>query len=189
MTTDPRPARSRAALIQAITGVLAQQNPETPSITIIVKTAGVSRPTFYQHFADTAELTRAAALEKLGATFAAMDAQDFTPDTEGFTARFTTALLTELRNDAVFYRNALASAGDSALVSELIGFLSDRLLNHSPFASEVRTKVTEHESYAQFIAAGLSWSVVRWLGTDFTGDNTPEAMAGRLTEMVQAAAY
>lgn len=189
MATDPRPTRSRAALIHAITGVLAEQAPDAINITDIVRAAGVSRPTFYQHFADTTALTRAAALEKLKATFAAVDAQNLTPETEDFTNRFTTALLLELRDDATFCRNVLKTAGDSALMSELIGFLSNRLLNHSPFAAGVRSKITEHESYAEFIAAGMSWSTMRWLCTDFTGDNAPEAMAERLTTMVRAAVY
>lgn len=189
MTTDPRPARSRSALIHAITDVLTQQTPDAINITDIVKAAGVSRPTFYQHFPDTTALTRAAALEKLKATFAAIDAQNLTPEAEGFTNRFTTALLLELRDDAAFCRNVLKTAGDSALMSELISFLSNRLLNHSPFAAGVRPKTTEHESYAEFIAAGMSWSAMRWLCTDFTGNNTPEAMAERLTAMVRAAAY
>ncbi|MDO4898285.1 MAG: TetR/AcrR family transcriptional regulator [Rothia sp. (in: high G+C Gram-positive bacteria)] len=189
MSTDPRPARSRTALIEAITAVLAAEDADPVNITDIVKRAGVSRPTFYQHFDDLGQLTRAAALEKLSSTFATMDSQNFAPDTPGFTVRFTTAMLTQLRDDAAFYRKVLASAGDSALVAELITFLTHRLLNHSPFADGVTAKVANAESYAQFIAAGVSWTAVRWLGTDFTGYNTPEAMAARLTEMIQAAAY
>jgi len=117
MTTDPRPARSRSALIHAITDVLTQQTPDAINITDIVKAAGVIRPTFYQHFPDTTALTRAAALEKLKATFAAIDAQNLTPDADGFTNRFTTAFLLELRDDAIFCCIVLKTSVDSALMS------------------------------------------------------------------------
>ena len=186
--TDPRPARSRAALIDAATEALGTSDPSNLSITTLVKTAGVSRPTFYQHFTDVHELIHAAALTKLSAAFDTLLPADPTASVAVFTSEVSTNLLKQLQVDADFYRNVLAISGNSSLVAELIDFLSHRFLSRPAVAERFTTKNPDFTSnYAQFVAAGVAWLAVRWLATDFTGEHTAEATGERLAQMMRAA--
>lgn len=185
---DPRPARSRAALIDAATEALGTSDPGNLSITTLVKTAGVSRPTFYQHFTDVHELIHTAALTKLSAAFDTLLPADPTASVAVFTSEVSTNLLKQLQVDADFYRNVLAISGNSSLVAELIDFLSHRFLSRPAVAERFTTKNPDFTSnYAQFVAAGVAWLAVRWLATDFTGEHTAEATGERLAQMMRAA--
>lgn len=185
MTTDPRPTRTRTALIEAATSILLTDSPATPSISNLVALAGISRPTFYQHFADPQDLIRTTALTRLQENFYTL--QD--PPAENLkdlASATITALLSRLQEDATFYRNALTIAGDASLFASLNTFLSQRFLTR-PHARQTLSSITaltsteEQEEYSRFIAAGLSWAAIRWLGTDFTGPNSIPTMSQRLT--------
>ena len=63
--TNPIVVRSRASLVAAAVQLLAEKQAADISITDVVVTAGMSRPTFYQHFADLAELLATVGVEKL----------------------------------------------------------------------------------------------------------------------------
>ena len=185
---DPRPARTRAALIEAATEALSTSDPGNLSITLLVKAAGVSRPTFYQHFSDLHELVHAAALSKLSAAFDSLLPADPAASLAVFTSEVSINLLKQLQADATFYRRVLAFSGNSSLVAELIGFLSHRFLSRPAVAERFTTKTPQLTSeYAQFVAAGVAWMAVRWLATDFTGEHTAEATGERLAQMLQAA--
>lgn len=185
---DPRPARSRAALIDAATEALGTSDPGNLSITTLVKTAGVSRPTFYQHFTDVHELIHAAALTKISDAFDELLPADSTASVAVFTSEVSTNLLKQLQVDADFYRNVLAISGNSSLVAELIDFLSHRFLSRPAVAERFITKNPDLTSdYTQFVAAGVAWLAVRWLATDFTGEHTAEATGERLAQMMRAA--
>lgn len=192
MTVDPRPARTRAALIEATISALSTAEPGSLSITDLVRAAGVSRPTFYQHFADVNALIHAAALAKLEATleatFNSLLEADPTASVTLFTNSVSTSLLTKLQADAVFFRNVLETSGNSSLVEELVTFLTHRLLGREAVAERLTaTTGPLANDYAQFIAAGAAWLTVRWLRTDFTGENTAQAMGERLASMMRAA--
>lgn len=185
---DPRPARSRAALIDAATEALGTSNPGNLSITTLVKTAGVSRPTFYQHFTDVHELIHAAALTKISAAFDELLPAEPTASVAVFTSEVSTNLLKQLQVDADFYRNVLAISGNASLVAELIDFLSHRFLSRPAVAERFITKNPDLTSdYTQFVAAGVAWLAVRWLATDFTGEHTAEATGEHLAQMMRAA--
>lgn len=188
MTVDPRPARTRAALIEATISALSTAEPGSLSITDLVRAAGVSRPTFYQHFADVNTLIHAAALAKLEATFNSLLEADPTASVTLFTNSVSTSLLTKLQADAVFFRNVLETSGNSSLVEELVTFLTHRLLSREAVAERLTaTTGPLANDYAQFVAAGAAWLTVRWLRTDFTGENTAQAMGERLASMKRAA--
>lgn len=186
--TDPRPARSRAALIKAATEALNTGAPENLSITTLVKNARVSRPTFYQHFTDLHDLVHTAALTKLSAAFDTLLPADPTASVAIFTSEVSTNLLKQLQADATFYRNVLEISGNSSLVAELINFLSYRFLSRPAVAERFTAKTPDLTSdYAQFVAAGVAWLAVRWLATDFTGEHTAEATGERLAQTMRAA--
>ena len=49
-TSDPRVEHSRRALKEALRDLVTDNGPEKVSVSALCKAAGVSRPTFYQHF-------------------------------------------------------------------------------------------------------------------------------------------
>ncbi len=58
--SDPRPARSRAKLVAAAADLLRATGPSAVTVDSVIGVAGVSRATFYRHFASTTELVAAA---------------------------------------------------------------------------------------------------------------------------------
>ncbi|MDU6928100.1 MAG: TetR family transcriptional regulator, partial [Dermabacter sp.] len=60
---DPRAQKSRESLIRVMVDAL-DENPQPPSVSELVRRAGASRPTFYQHFGDIPTLMHAAAMAR-----------------------------------------------------------------------------------------------------------------------------
>lgn len=61
MTTersDPRPARSRARLLDAATSLLRSGGPSAVTIDAVTRTANVARATLYRHFSSANDLGR-----------------------------------------------------------------------------------------------------------------------------------
>ncbi|GAA2055183.1 TetR/AcrR family transcriptional regulator [Williamsia deligens] len=58
--SDPRPARSRAKLVDAAAGLVREHGPAAVTVDAVIGAADVSRATFYRHFASTTELVAAA---------------------------------------------------------------------------------------------------------------------------------
>lgn len=59
MKQDPRWARTRQALLNGGRQVMARKGVEAATVSEIVKAAGVSQPSFYNHFASREELAQA----------------------------------------------------------------------------------------------------------------------------------
>ncbi|BBY17544.1 TetR/AcrR family transcriptional regulator [Mycolicibacterium litorale] len=57
---DPRPARSRARLLEAATALLRSGGPNAVTIDAVTRTANVARATLYRHFASANDLLAAA---------------------------------------------------------------------------------------------------------------------------------
>ncbi|MGO4442374.1 TetR/AcrR family transcriptional regulator [Mycobacterium sp. 2YAF39] len=58
--TDPRPARSRARLLEAATALLRAGGPSAVTIDAVTRSANVARATLYRHFASVNDLLGAA---------------------------------------------------------------------------------------------------------------------------------
>ncbi len=58
--TDPRPARSRARLLEAATTLLRSGGPSAVTIDAVTRSANVARATLYRHFAGANDLLAAA---------------------------------------------------------------------------------------------------------------------------------
>lgn len=188
---DPRAVRSYNALVEAMLGVLDRgDDPAGASITEIVKAAGVSRPTFYQHFTDVPDLVRAASLHRLSAIFALIPAEGLGGTWEEFSQAKLRILLGALQQDAQAYLRVLRGPAAVQVIAGVIDFLADQLLNHSPIGSVIGAGMAADEarSRAEFLAAGATWRAVRWLATDFTGDNQLDTMVERLAANILAAA-
>ncbi|NYF12334.1 AcrR family transcriptional regulator [Pseudoclavibacter sp. JAI123] len=172
---DARFVRSRAALIAAVVELLDEgRDAAQLSITDIVGRAGVSRPTFYKHFDDTAALIREAALRRLQSAFDRIPSVGDDPSWPTFVRGTLRALLRELDADAPFYRSALESSF-GLLTGDVIAYLATRLLESSPLGPVIRRRPGPDtpQDRAEFLAAGAMWHVTRWLFAD--ADVTIEA--------------
>src|ERR1700712_2574019 len=58
--SDPRPARSRARLLEAATTLLRSGGPSAVTIDAVTRSANVARATLYRHFSSANELMAAA---------------------------------------------------------------------------------------------------------------------------------
>ncbi|OBF04860.1 TetR family transcriptional regulator [Mycobacterium sp. ACS4054] len=59
-TTDPRPARSRARLLEAAASLLSSGGPSAVTVDAVTRTANVARATLYRHFPSGNDLLAAA---------------------------------------------------------------------------------------------------------------------------------
>ncbi|HET6731524.1 TetR/AcrR family transcriptional regulator, partial [Mycobacterium sp.] len=60
VTNDPRPARSRARLLDAATALLRSGGPSAVTIDAVTRSANVARATLYRHFPSANDLVAAA---------------------------------------------------------------------------------------------------------------------------------
>jgi len=159
---NPVAARSRSALLDAAKTLLEARPAPEISIKELVDAAGMSRPTFYQHFSDLGSLFAAVGLTRLEETFAlvedsrAGEAEPTTP--EALTVLFT-ELIARMNEHALFYARIHESQGGSAfhaaVVDATVEWLRQKpLLEHWAGA--------EPEAW-EFLAAGVVWSVTRYL--------------------------
>lgn len=169
-SVDPRYARSRAALLAAIGDLLTERDLRDIAVTDVVARAQVSRPTFYQHFADLADLAHAAALARLESVF---DEVDEAACTEPPAREALLALLTRLDTHRNFYRHALAAAGTQQLFDAIVGVVRTRILAKSPL-SPVDPDV------ATVMSGGLTWLISRWLDQPAEDADSAERLADRV---------
>lgn len=163
---------------------------ESLSVTDIVRHAGVSRPTFYQHFGEVSLLVRAAAVHRLADTFAEIPDVAYGESWTTFARGTFHGLLTHLRDHVSFYKKAFVSAGSQALSEDVIDLIAARLLEVSPLVPILRnpSHAARPEDRALFLAAGTFWHVIRWLDSDFTGSNSVDAMVDRISVLLLTAA-
>lgn len=176
---DPRVVRSRDGLMRAISEYLDQG--VAPSVTEIVTRAGVSRPTFYQHFGD---LQTAYAETGLARIQHQLDLIPMPDACHGNAAHITptwTALTTHLHAHHVFYQTALREAGSRRLSDRVIAFVAERIIRVSPLGAPYRdVPAGEIPDHILVLAAGLFALIGRWLDGD-----EPESPA-HMTERIVA---
>ncbi|GAA3886852.1 hypothetical protein GCM10022381_31160 [Leifsonia kafniensis] len=181
--TDPRAIRSRDALLAIAEQLLDEAHADGLTVTEVASRAGVSRPTFYQHFADVSALIAAAVVAEIEASFARSDAQ-FTDRTGVEFLRGTNRMLLEqvsLRRDV--YRRVLRGSSSYVVLSAAVGYISTRMSEHVLGAHLAQGSPADDDRITA-IAAGSTWLVLQWLETDFTGRDSPEAFAQRLTDLM-----
>jgi AcrR family transcriptional regulator len=187
---DPRSARSREALVEAMIQLLDERELSAITITDLVGRAEVTRPTFYQHFSDLQALARAAALLRLEAMFPAESSENTgLPPAEEFnhTAATVGAILDQLQQHAVFYRRVIHGAGAFELYDDFVALLETRILSDSPFGTRIRgSLLLDPADRVTILSGGLTWLIMRWLDSDFSGDNAVDPMARRIANAMIA---
>lgn len=179
--TDPRTQRSRASIIAAVVELVESQPVEQISITRVVEAAGITRPTFYQHFPDVTKAIQAAVFERLAAAFPLPPQTDAALSEDELRRRIVdhaTPVLAHLANHLVFYQRVLSSAIGVEFFDQLVSFVASRiLLDMSP--SEGRDLALQ-QHLTTVMAAGMTWLVIRWVAHGDLHPATAAGLAGRV---------
>ena len=189
-TDDPRFRRSFDALIATVTTLLDKNPLHKLSISSIVTGAGVTRPTFYQHFRDVQAVAQRAALVRLETAFAEADEVEVPSSAEdvvdlGAVIRITAIpVLDHLLTYEHFYLTVFDQAGTAAFFDEVVGFIAGNLLPDAD-AERMSTLPRDEQDRLTVLGAGCMWLVVRWLKSPASRDTAPQ-MAERLACTVEA---
>jgi len=185
--SDPRLARTRAAILDAATDAMEAGPLDEITISALVERAGVSRPSFYQHFGDLPTVFRDAAFLRLQDRFERIRPPVFESVDEwaAFLRATVDDLLTHLHEHAVFYHRALHGPSGRELSALAVGYLSTRILEHSPLGTRIpRDAALRPEDRVAAIAAGTVWIITDWLGSDFSGHDAVVAMTDRIAALL-----
>ena len=184
---DPRMQRSRAALLDAATDLLDTQAVADISITKLVEHAGVTRPTFYQHFPDIPGIARAAALRRLAAASpnpAPIPIADLTRQQlhDLIAAQFLPDL-EHLAAHRDFYLRVLDGASDLHLLGALVTLSLERTTLET-FEHVTREQGTSAHDLMTLIAGGVTWLIITWLRDS---NQPPTHLAVRIAAAITSA--
>lgn len=189
-SSDPRFARSRLALVGAMTELLDERDIAGISITDLVGRAQVTRPTFYQHFRDIAAAARLASVTRLEAAFPTHGYEECGQDDAARAAAIeetVTGLLQHLSDHAQFYRRVIGGASAVELYDDFVSLLETRIMNSSPLGARIRSSTgVSAEDRGAVLSGGLTWLIIRWLHSDFSNHNAIPVMARRIAAVMIA---
>ena len=189
---NPRAERSRIALLEAMTRELDEGKGEAAlSVSMIARSAGVSRPTLYQHFGDLPSLVRSAAMRRLIALFDTVPAPSADPRDHWreSAAKALGALLAELDSRRGFYLTVLDSPAGDAVREDIIEFLAARITDMTALGAHMRDEESTDEDVrerARFLSAAALWRTERWMRSD--DREATSAFALRLSRLLAASA-
>jgi AcrR family transcriptional regulator len=157
--SNPRVVRSRQTLVEATLSLLDDRAGHLPSVTQVCEQAGVSRPTFYQHFGDLSTLVAEAVAQRLNMVFTAVVPHPG-EQTGASTVDVIRALLELVMKDRDFYRGVLEGPAAFAVQRHMVAYFAERLMTVSPFAVQLREAASQR---VEFLAAGTTHLVVHHL--------------------------
>ncbi len=178
---DPRTARSRQALIEAMTRVLDSSTSPELNVSDIVKEAGVSRPTFYQHFGDMQGLVQAATQDRLNAIFNASQPITINTSWAQFARTNFRLMLAKMNKNRTFYINVLRGMGGYTATNDVLEVIACRILDRSPMGPVLRSRKSPVSplEQAHFMSAGVVWLLARRI-LDESVDINPEELADHM---------
>ncbi len=185
-SADPRSVRSRGALIAAMTALLDAAPLEQVTITQLVQSAGVSRPTFYQHYADVAELASDAAIMRLDTEFVRNEPVASPRGWLATVEPVVRRLLAHLAEHRDFYRRVFLGPSARSVMDAAVDLVARRILERSPLGQAIAKDgsgegTEEVRDRVVVVSGGIVWLLTKWPGTDLTGTNASEAMAHRIS--------
>lgn len=183
---NPRTKRARDALMKAAFGLVSERPVAEISLTEVAETAGVSRPTVYKQFNDTASLVAETVIARLDQALTGIDARiGDSEDEEDYFQQLMASFVDAVYADRNFYHNAVYGPSAAQIMTGVSKMLDERMSTHR-IGRRLASSGANADDYRAAISAGVVWLLVRWLGTDFTGDNTPERIAERIASTLFA---
>jgi len=179
LTTDPRPARTRAAIISAVETLVADPSTDI-SVNAIARAAGVSRSAFYSQFADLDELAvamlvdafRDIGLDDLGAR-ARPDA-----DRRDLAITSNRRLLAHLGERCAFYRASLGWRLSGRVHETVVDAYADQVAATMATLGGAVPPGIDRADAARFVAGGAIALLTSWVRGE--APHGQEAMVGRL---------
>lgn len=135
--------------------LLEERPPSAISITEVVATAEMSRPTFYQYFPDTGAAFAAAALRRVEAVVADLPVPEVGDPSQGMERAFA-QLVDRMGADATFYSRVHDSSGGIAFHGRAIATVAEWLRS-------LPSPAVPDETTAEFLAGGIVWTLTRHL--------------------------
>ena len=169
-TCDPRVERSYGQLVDALRLLLQTRDPREISVSALCAAAGVSRPTFYQHFSSVDEVAVVGVQRRIAELSADLPAG---PDP---VARLLVRWLEALDAERALWRRTIGSAFAScreSIETWLAGQIVEQLAERGTAASVTAVR---------YAAAGFLGVTRAWLLEDDGPDRlTPEQLAAELS--------
>lgn len=157
---DPRPARTRAAILNAVER-LGVQGKEL-SVSAIVSEASLSRSSFYSQFKDLGDIAVQLIGELRDNPLTASDNHDANPDGHSSALNFL-PLLTEFKKRSALYAAVLTSTAATGAQFQIHDILAEWML---PSVAAHAPKDIDPSFAARFISSGCLSSIVDWLNSE-----------------------
>ncbi|MGQ0840220.1 TetR/AcrR family transcriptional regulator [Actinokineospora sp.] len=180
MTGDPRIARTRVKLRDALLGAAGERPLPELSVADVVRRAGVARATFYLHYDSLDALVVDTCADLVGTAVDALHAFEGIPDPDRPPPQVA-ELLAQIDRHAGVYRGLLQPGGGGPLGERLHQVLADRVLaerglrgRHGP----------GEDVLSAAVAATFTGVLASWLHGRVSG--TPDQIAERVWRLLGA---
>ncbi|MFI6491578.1 TetR/AcrR family transcriptional regulator [Streptomyces sp. NPDC050564] len=175
---DPRAARTRAKLRQALLEECAERPLEEVGVAALVRRAGVGRATFYVHYTDLEALAVDACADVVRDAVEALHAWRGRPDPMSAPPALRT-FFAELAPHAALYRALLGPGGGGPL-----GLVLHRDLRARSLAERTLVGAPDAPLVASAVAATFAGVLADWLHGLLEG--TPEEVADQVWQLLVA---
>lgn len=161
--TDPRPARTRAALLAAVERIISAPS-SAVSINQIAQEAGVSRSAFYGQFANLEDL----AVGMLVDTFRQIGVETATNFSEGVDLRSigeraTERVATHLFERRAFYLATLDWQVSSRVQQALVEACADQIRASMAQMAHAVPDHLDRDDFARYTAGGILTLLIAWM--------------------------
>ncbi|WP_328889764.1 TetR/AcrR family transcriptional regulator [Streptomyces sp. NBC_00316] len=178
---DPRTARTRGKLREALLAACEQQPLDQVSVSDVVRRAGVGRATFYLHYDDLRALAVDACAETVRQAVDALHAWDDAPPGPDAPPAELVALLEAVRARAGIHRSLLRAGGGGPLGELLHEELRQRSISE---LRRRRPEVSGEDLIASAVAGLFTGVLADWVH-DRT-DAAPAQLAAGIWRMLRA---
>ncbi|GGF22745.1 TetR/AcrR family transcriptional regulator [Subtercola lobariae] len=160
--TDPRPARSREALINAAIALVDARGADEISVTDLAAAAGVTRMTFYQHFTDRNALLQAAGIARFEG---ALD-QFRAADGSSFEAALISLFL-HMAENRTFYQRLNEGRSGLQVYLAIQNYIAEQIASSTLFAGAPLSALQK-----VFLGGGAMAYTTDWLDSDSLGSDS-----------------
>ncbi len=184
-TPDPRAERTRRRIFAAVTELMSETSERSHglSVTDIVRTAGVSRSSFYAHFASLDELATEflrIQLTEIAESGAELRRDDLIAPPAAARIGYST-LVAHLLENYQLYSTVLELPLTRGVFEQSVGVLADRLTGTVIEAGHVPSGV-KPDLVATYVAGGVMTLLSSWIRgeTDVSDDELVDQLVGLL---------